>query len=129
MVIVDTSIIIDQLRRPKGTETELIRFIKAGSDKDLTISMITVQELFQGQSTKDQGKLQNMLAIISPLRILPYTYEIAQAAGEIIRDAKEPIQFADAAIAATAIDHDCQLFTFNKKDFVGIKALSLVELE
>ncbi len=127
MVIVDTSIIIAQLHRPKGAETDLIRFIKAGSDKDLAISMITIQELFQGQSTKDQVRLQNMLAIISPLRILPYNYEIAQLAGEIIRDTIQPIQFADAAIAATAIDNNCKLFTFNKKDFVEIKTLSLVD--
>ena len=127
MVVVDTSIIIDQLRRPKGTQTELIRFIKTKADKDLAISMISIQELFQGQSTKDQGKLQSMLAVISPLRILPYNYEIAQLAGEIIRDTIQPIQFADAAIAATAIDNNCKLFTFNKKDFVEIKDLSLVE--
>ena len=127
MVIVDTSIIIDHLRRPKGTQTELIRFIKTKADKDLAISMISIQELFQGQSTKDQWRLQSMFAIISPLRILPYTYEIAQLAGEIIRDTREPIQFADAAIAATAIDNNCKLLTFNKKDFVKIKTLSLVE--
>ncbi len=127
MVIVDTSIIIDHLRRPKGTQTELIRFIKTKADKDLAISMISIQELFQGQSTRDQGKLQSMLAIISPLRILPYNYEIAQLAGEIIRDTIQPIQFADAAIAATAIDNNCKLFTFNKKDFVEIKTLSLVD--
>lgn len=126
MVIIDTSIIIDQLRRPKGTKTELIKFIKLKSDQDLTISMISIQELFQGQSTKDQGRLQILLAIISPLRILPYTYEIAQAAGELVRDTEQPIQFADAAIAATAIVNNCQLLTFNKKDFVGIKNLSLV---
>lgn len=127
MVIVDTSIIIDQLRRPKGVETELIRFLKSAPDKDLAISVISIQELFQGQSTKDQGRLQNMLATITPLQILPYTYEVAQLAGEIIRDAREPIQFADAAIAATSIVNNCPLLTINKKDFVEIKTLVLVE--
>lgn len=127
MVIIDTSVIIDQLRRPKGTETELIQFIKFAADKDLAISVISIQELFQGQSTKDQVRLQNMLATITPLRILPYTYEVAQLAGEIIRDAKEPIQFADAAIAATAIENNSQLLTLNIKDFADIKELILVE--
>lgn len=126
MVIIDTSIIIDQLRRPKGTKTELIKFIKAGSDKDLAISIISVQEFFQGRSTKDKDRLQSLLATISPLRILPYTYEIAQLAGKIARDMEQPIQFADAAIAATARINNCLLFTLNKKDFKNIRGLRLV---
>lgn len=36
-----------------------------------------------------------------------------------------PIDFADAAIAATAIHNHCELATLNPKDFTGIPNLSL----
>ena len=55
----------------------------------------------------------------------PYTYEIAKLAGELIRDAKDPIEFPDAVIAAAAILHDAKLFTLNKKNFVRISKLEL----
>ena len=66
---------------------------------------------------------QYLLATISPLKILPYTYEVAQLAGEIARDLEFPIELADAAIAATTILNGGTLLTLNKKDFSGIKEL------
>lgn len=88
--------------------------------------MITIQELYEGRSTKDEQKEQLLLATISPLKILPYTYEVAQLAGEIARDLSKPIELADAAIAATAIVNGAQLFTLNKKDFSKIKDIDLL---
>lgn len=43
-----------------------------------------------------------------------------------MRDTKPGIQFADAAIAATAIINNARLATLDKKDFQGIKNLELV---
>ena len=61
------------------------------------------------------------------MNILPYSYEVAQMAGRIARDHKQPIEFPDAAIAATAIVNNASLFTLNQKDFKGIKELELME--
>ena len=58
-----------------------------------------------------------MLATISPLRILPYTYEIAEMAGKIARDLKQPLEFADVAIAATALFNWRKNLDFKQKTF------------
>lgn len=125
MVILDTSVIIDHLRQP-GTRSLLERFVIAHPKETLAMSVISIQELYEGQSTKPDGKEKDMLSAIAPLRVLPYTYEIAEEAGKLARDLRYPIEFADAAIAATALVHGFSLFTLNKKHFEGILALELV---
>ena len=127
MVIIDTNIIIDHLRlEDKQVESRLMTLARTKPKEVLAISMFTIQELYEGRSTKDTQKEQYLLATISPLKIMPYNYEIAKLAGEIARDIDKPIELADAAIAATAIWNDCQLATLNIKDFSDIDKLQLL---
>lgn len=124
MVILDTNIIIDHLRlEQKQKSSQLMKIAKQKQKEVLALSLISVQELYEGRSTQDSQKEQYLLATISPLKILPYTYEVAQLAGEIARDLNRPIELADAAIAATTILNGSSLLTDNKKDFTGIKNL------
>lgn len=127
MVILDTNIIIDHLRQKPGTKTLLAKINDLEGKDYLAISAITIQELFEGKSTKDQQKTTELLAIISPLTIFDYNLEIAQTAGKIARDLKEPIEFADSAIAATCIYNNCQLLTLNKKHFQNILELEFYQ--
>ncbi|MBI3335729.1 MAG: PIN domain-containing protein [Candidatus Portnoybacteria bacterium] len=128
MVILDTSIIIEHLRSTAKKGTILMQVAQKMARENLAISIITVQELYEGQSTKEKEKENYLLATITPLKILSYTYEIAQLAGEIARDLQKPIEFADAAIAATAIVNGASLLTLNTKDFLGIQELELYSL-
>lgn len=124
MVVLDTNIIIDHLRlQKKGQDSELMKIARLKPKEVLALSMISVQELYEGQSTKDENMEQYLLATIAPLKILPYTYEVAQLAGEIARDLDRSIELADAAIAVTTILNGGVLLTLNKKDFLGIKDL------
>jgi predicted nucleic acid-binding protein len=126
MVVLDTNIIIDHLRlQDKQRPSQLIKITKSHPKEVLALSMLSVQELYEGRSTSDSQKEQYLLATISPLRIMPYSYEIAQLAGELARDLYHPIELADAAIAATAIVNNAMLATANTKDFVGISRLHL----
>ena len=127
MVVLDTNIIIDHLRQPKKKETALAKIAKQKPKEELAISMISVQELYEGRSTRNEEKERYLLATIVPLQILLYTYEVAQLAGKIARDLDRSIELADAAIAATAIVNGAQLFTLNKKDFQGIEGLELFD--
>lgn len=61
----------------------------------------------------------------SPLKILPYTYEVAQLAGQIAIDLDQPIELADAAIVATTILNGASPQTINRKYFIDIKNLQL----
>lgn len=126
MVVLDTSILIDALRQFKGHDPILREFIGLDLEDDLAISILTIQELYAGKSSKDLQKEKLILAITSSLEILLYTYEIAKLAGAIVRDSEKSLSFQDAAIAATAILNKASLFTLNKKDFKGIKKLKLI---
>ena len=124
MVIIDTNIVIDHLRNPHNTSS-LMKLVKQLPKEQISLSIISIQELYEGRSTLDSHKEEILLAVISPLTILPYTFEIAQLAGQIARDLIRPIEFADAAIAATAIINEADLLTLNTKDFMHIKDLQL----
>ncbi len=127
MVILDTNILIDHLRRTTGSSW-LERVAQNFPKENLGISVITIQELYEGKSTREKEKEEMLLSTITPLKILSYTYEIAELAGKIARDSQRPLELADAAIAATAIVNDALLATLNKKDFVSIPRLKLLEL-
>ena len=128
MVILDTNIIIDHLRLPSTKPSVLIKLVQQQPKINLAISIISVQELYEGKSTQKPDKEQILLSLISPLKILPYTFDIASLAGQIIRDTSQPITFADAAIAATSIYHQIPLFTLNQKHFQPIPDLKLFQL-
>jgi len=131
MVIIDTNIIIDHLclAIEKQTPSLLIQLVKNYPQTKLALSIISVQELYEGQSTKIKEREIELLRSIAPLAIVPYDYQVASLAGQIARDAKKPIRFADAAIAATAITNQANLFTLNTNDFKKIPALKLLPLK
>lgn len=126
MVVLDTNIIIDHLRLPKGSETAFIKVARQRSKDSFAVSIISIQELYQGKSSREVSKTKDILDILNSLQILPYTFDTAKLAGEITRDSTYPIQFADAAIAATTIINSAQLLTLNKKDFQVIKELGVI---
>lgn len=130
MVIIDTNIVIDHLRLTSANTEDslLIRVARENPKETLALSVLSVQELYEGKSTQNPTKEAMLLATISPLKILPYTYEIAQMAGVLARDIKKPIELADAGIAATALYYHATLCTLNAKDFEGIGGLDLYRL-
>ena len=76
MVVLDTSVIIAHLRQK--TKDSLLRRLAVKYKNQMAISVITLQELYEGQSTRDQIKENYMLSILTPLKILPYTEEVAK---------------------------------------------------
>lgn len=128
MVILDTNILIDHLRRPKGTVSWFRRIVQDFGEANLEISSITVQELFTGQSTTHPQALATLEATISRLKISEHDVVIAQKAGQLRRDSRHGLTFADAAIAATALHRHATLATLNRKDFEHIPGLELIEL-
>lgn len=128
MVILDTNIIIDHVRKTRANSL-LMRLSKEQNVEALSISIITVQELYQGTSTRNPRVEEVLLSILSPLTLMQYTSEIAQMAGKITRDSQQLITFADAAIAATAIINGSSLATLNPKDFAGITNLEFVKIK
>lgn len=125
MVILDTSIIIDHLRQT-GKKSFLQALIEKLPGETFALSVITIQELYEGQSTRDKDRENHLLILLSQFKIVPYDYNVAELAGKITRDTKPLVSFADAAIAATTIINGCQLYTLDKKDFSSINNLELI---
>ena len=126
MVILGTNLIVDHLRLRGKQPSRLELLVSQFPDEVFGLSIISVQELFEGKSTKDPQKLAQLSATILPLNLLAYSMAIAKQAGEIARDLASPISFADAAIAATALENKCKLATLNTKHFAQIPGLILL---
>lgn len=126
MVVLDTNIFIDHLRQRGRARTVLDGLMETYGREALSLSLISIQELFEGKSVASKDEESRMLAVIAPLTILPYTFEVAQKAGEIARFPKTGVEFEDAAIAATAIVNGYKLYTLNTKYFKDIKDLELL---
>ena len=125
MVVLDTNIIIDHLRSSASRQTALMKIVAEHPKTTLALSLLSVQELYEGKSTLQEEREKDLLSTISPLKLLPYTYEVAKLAGVIARDSSKPMELADAAIAATAILNHAELYTLNQKDFEEVEDLEL----
>ncbi|PIR60904.1 MAG: hypothetical protein COU67_00400 [Candidatus Pacebacteria bacterium CG10_big_fil_rev_8_21_14_0_10_44_54] len=130
MVVLDTNIIIDHLRLQEAAQQSELEYLTSKyPDAKLGLSVISIQELFEGKSTKNARKLAALYKIIKPLLVLECDTKIAKRAGELARDTSVAITFADAAIAATALEHNSQLATLNTKHFSHIAKLRLAKLQ
>lgn len=127
VILLDSNIIIDHLRL-KGKNSIQYNLINQHLDDSFAVSTITIQELFAGASTKSKSPLVLLNQTLSELDICLYTQKVAELAGKITRDRDLRLQFADAAIAATAIHYGASLATLNAKDFKGIPKLHLLPL-
>lgn len=125
MVIIDTNIIIDHLRR-SPEESKLIKIIESFPEERMALSVISIQELYEGRSTRNAEAEKNLLTTLTKMEVLSYTYEIASLAGRLARDLSRPIELAGAAIAATAILNRAKLLTLNKKDFSNMPGVELI---
>lgn len=121
-ILLDTSIIIDFLRRKDKEQTTLYHL---GKDKqELYVSIITHAESYAGKSVWERKDARSVLkTLFSGIKILPLQEDTSEKAGKI--SAKYGIEIVDAIIAATAINHKLTLATLNIKDFQKIKELKL----
>ena len=126
MVVLDTSVIIDNLRKPVH-ESVLVKLFEKHPKEIFAVSVVSIQELYEGKSTKDETRENHLLSTLGSLTVLGYTTDVAKLAGKIARDLRTPIEFADVAIAATTIANGGELVTLNEKHFKGIANLDLLK--
>lgn len=119
-IVVDTSVIIDFLRRPKKEDSLLYKLAK--KRLSLYCSIITHTELYSGKSILEQpearGDLEN---ILQGLHIVYIDVNQSIRAGNL--RAQFGINMLDAIIAAVTLDRNCPLATLNEKDFRRIPEL------
>lgn len=122
-ILLDTSVIIDFLRRPDKNKSLFFRLVK--QKFHLYITLITYAELYSGKSVW-QSKLaaDELELIFSGLTILPLNTIISKLAGNL--KAKYNIDLVDCLIAASAIENNLEFATFNIREFKQIKGLKII---
>jgi tRNA(fMet)-specific endonuclease VapC len=121
-LLVDTSVLIDHLRKTRKNQTLFYRF---SSSCDYVISVVTAFEFGVGASPNNQLYIEQLLA---SLPILAFDSSCVPVATQIYQELKRKNQLIappDIFIAATAIVHDLPLLTLNRKHFIRIPNLNL----
>jgi predicted nucleic acid-binding protein len=125
-IICDTDVIIDYFdtRKSRHEETRIILEQKIGF-QHILISSITKMELISGANNK--ADLHKISKDINRFGVLLINPEINLRAIDLVQSYRlsHGLAIADAMIAATAIQTELKLFTYNIKDFKFISKLSL----
>ncbi len=118
--LADTTLLVDHLRKVEAAKEFLI--VKAPS-----ISQASVAELIEG--AKNKFHLNQINITISPLEVIPINENISSSAINLILEyfLSHGLEFMDALIAATAMEHNLTLVTANVKHFSFIKGLKLTD--
>ena len=122
-ILVDTSILIDHMRRGNKERTA---FYRAAQRFDCLVSAITEFEFRVGGTAANRDFVATLLELTP---ILPFDSACVRAATDIYRDLRVSnrlIALPDLFIAATAIAHDLPLLTLNLAHFERVGSLKVL---
>lgn len=122
---IDSDILIDFLR---GIEKARDFLVGNAQKHALYISVVSVVELYAGKNMKRSAAIEEVERLIKNFEVVPLDRERARRAGTLRREYGIP--FADAIIAATALDNAVGIVTRNVKHFRAIgkaKGLPLMQ--
>jgi predicted nucleic acid-binding protein len=119
MILLDTNILIEICRDNVNIASIV------DSMQDIAVCDVVRAELFYG--ARNKRDLQEISADLEELTVLPLLPQISEMAVNLVKTycLSHKLEFADALIAATAIFHNAELFTLNRKDFAYIPNLKL----
>ena len=119
-IVLDTNILIEILKGNPATVTKVQSF-----ENELCISAITVMELFYGAINKAEvKKLENFILLFT---VIHTNENISRKAINLVKQyaKSHTLDIPDSIIASTALTLECELFTYNTKDFKYIDNLIL----
>lgn len=129
-IILDADVIIGG---EKGA-FDLAAWLNSHPGEQFEIAAITVAELWHGverATATHRGARQSYLrAILDVLPIVPYTEQTAYEHARLwaqLESSGKMIGPYDLIVAATALERESQLATFNKRHFASVKQLRLIE--
>lgn len=122
-MVVDSNIFVDIIRNYKPA-VEISNSLLAHQ----TVSLITEFELIAGTRTKAQMSMVLKLLKTMEINIIPINEDISEIAIKLFKDYNHShkIDVEDAFIAATALFHNAELATINRKHFSFIPNLKIV---
>ena len=120
---IDSDILIDYLR---GVENARNFLMSTAEKSNLSISVISIVELYAGKETKDEDKRKRVDEFLQSFILIGMDGSLARTAGKLRRDYEKP--FADMIIAATALEYNLCLVTRNIKHFEVLSKKSRLQL-
>jgi len=128
VIILDTNVLSEPLK--PSPDPAVIRWLDRQSPATLYVTTISQAELLAGVSALPAGRrrtelrkvIDKELSFLFEDRVLPFGERSAEAYAQVVPAANaagNPIDFADAAIGAIAIEHNYILATRNVADFKG----------
>ncbi len=123
IILLDTDITIDLLR--KNAEVVLLAH-QLGAPNLFINSVVRMEVLYKAVDKKDLTLIKRLLEALPSLPLESAISEIAETLFENYILSHRPA-IPDMLIAATCINYDIPLLTFNKKDYRYIKGLKLVQ--
>jgi predicted nucleic acid-binding protein len=128
MIILDTNIVSEPLK-PQPTPA-VLKWLDRQAPATLYLTTINLAELWSGieilpagkRRTQLQHAMNRQVLSLFERRVLTFDQKAAEVFGRINASAQaagNPIDFADAAIAAIATTHGFILATRNERDFKG----------
>lgn len=126
-ILIDTNIfILAEKNKFSLTTSDIL------TDAPVYMSAITVSELLLGVHHADAKRRVRrsafVEAILQSMPILPFTLETARVHAELFSYLSKKgklIGAHDLLIAATALAHDCRLFTHNVREFKQVPGLEI----
>ena len=129
-IILDADVII---RGERGT-FDLQKWLTALTDEQFEIAAITVAELWHGveraTGVHRTARETYLRALLNLLPIIPYTEQTAFQHARIWAQMESQgtmIGPYDLVVAATALERESVLATFNKRHFANVSGLKIVE--
>ena len=129
-IILDADVIIGG---EKGT-LDLQRWLASHADDQFEIAAITVAELWHGveraTGAHKTTREHYLRALLDVLPIIPYTEQTAYHHARIwaqLESSGKMIGPYDLIVAATAIERESVLATFNKRHFANVRGLKVIE--
>jgi tRNA(fMet)-specific endonuclease VapC len=130
-IILDSGVIIGG---EQGT-VHLEEWMASHPDQEFAVAAVTVAELWHGveratpeHRTKRQRYIENALAVVE---IIPYTEQTARIHARLwaqLESSGRMIGDYELIIAATALEHECDVATFNSRHFAVVEGLKVIGL-
>ena len=123
MILVDTNIFIEYYKN----NSAVCRALDNIDPRKLVVSDVVCAELYFGVRNKQE--LATIVADMKKLTVLAISPQISKLAVDLVQQycLSHRLKLPDAQIASTALFHNIELFTLNRKDFAYIPNLKLYE--
>lgn len=123
-ILIDTSIIIEYLRKKKKEKTRLYLLYQAYDE--LFVSSITVFEIFVGLNPKNETAIKQLFGGFVTLPFNDSIAKIASQEYQRLKSQNKVIELKDLFIGATAIGHSLSVATRNIDHFSRLSGVHIV---